>query len=191
LALRFSYWSVTKYPIRHALREVGYTRCVALARPPLSEDDKKIRLQWAEDHVGWERWRWERILWSDETWITGGKHRRKWITRLAGGALDDTCLVEKVHRKRSWMFWACFSGREKGPCLFSEKECGSINKERCCERIVPLVHGWMRMRPGLVSLQDGARGHSAALRLAELEECGIHPIFWPAFSPDIDPVEVV
>jgi transposase len=44
-------WNVTEYPIRYALREVGYTRRVALAKPPLSKENKQIRLQWAQDHV--------------------------------------------------------------------------------------------------------------------------------------------
>jgi transposase len=40
-------------------------------------------------------------------------------------------------------------------------------------------------------MQDGAPGHSAAYTLEELEERGICPIFWPAFSPDLNPIEAV
>jgi transposase len=191
LAAHFSHWHVTQFSIGRALRARGYTRRVALAKPPLSEENKRIRLQWAQEHVHWEKERWVMVLWSDETWVTGGRHRRIWVTRMPGEALDDTCLVDKVRKKRGWMFWACFSGSQKGPSLFWEKEWRSINKEKYCERIIPLVHGWMRMHPGLVFMHDGAPGHSAQFTRAELHERGINPMFWPAFSPDLNPIEAV
>lgn len=40
-------------------------------------------------------------------------------------------------------------------------------------------------------MQDGAPGHSATSTLQELQERGIRPIFWPAFSPDLNPIETV
>ena len=187
----FQHWGVGQYTIRNALRKRGYTRHVAYAKPPLTEANRQIRLDWARAHVNWEPWQWWRILWSDETWVTGGRHRKKWVTRKAGEELDSTCLVDKVRKKRGWMFWACFSGISKGPCLFWEKEWKTINKESYCERIVPLVDGWLRLNPHLQFMQDGAPGHSAAYTREELSERGIQPIFWPAYSPDLNPIEAV
>jgi hypothetical protein len=65
------------------------------------------------------------------------------VTRLAGEELDDICVVEKIQRRREWMFWTCFSGTLKRPGLFWEKEWRSINKESYCERIVSLIEGWL------------------------------------------------
>lgn len=191
LASHFQSWGVSEYPIRYALRSAGYTRQIALAKPPLSEENKTIWLRWAEEHVYWEPWQWQRILWSDETWVTSGSHRKKWVTWLPGEALEDTCLVDKVRKKRGWMFWASFSGKEKGPATFWEKEWGSIKKESYCERIVPLVHGWMSMRRELLFMHDNAPGHAAALTVQELADRGIYPIVWPVFSPDLNPIEAV
>jgi transposase len=187
----FAGWGVTEHVIRRALQRRGYSRCVARAKPPLTERSKAIRLQWALDHVDWEPWQWWRILWSDETWVTGGRHRRRWVTRKAGEELNPTCVIDKIPKKRGWMFWACFSGAIKGPSLFWEKEWKSINKESYCERIVPLVHGWLRLNPDLQFMQDSAPGHAAGYTLTELEERGIVPIYWPAFSPDLNPIELV
>jgi transposase len=114
-----------------------------------------------------------------------------WVTRRVGEELEDTCIVEKLRRKRGWMFWGCFSGNQKGPSLFWEKEWGSINKESYCERIVPLIHGWLRLHPELCFMQDNAPGHLATYTLLELSERGITPIKWPAFSPDLNPIEAV
>jgi len=68
------------------------------------------------------------------------------------------------------MFWGCFAGNTKGPCLFWEKEWGTIGQETYCERIVPLIHGWLRMNPQLRLMQDGAPGHSAGNTQLELRE---------------------
>lgn len=187
----FQQWGVGQYAIRHALRSRGYVRRVARAKPPLSEKNQQIRLQWAEDHKDWSIAQWITILWTDETWVTSGRHRKVWVTRRPSEELEPTCIVEKLCRKRGWMFWGCFSGISKGPCLFWEKEWGSINKDTYCERIVPLIHGWLRLYPHLQLMQDGAPGHAATKTTTELIERGISPIFWPAFSPDLNPIEAI
>jgi transposase len=40
-------------------------------------------------------------------------------------------------------------------------------------------------------MQDGAPGHAAAETKEDLHERGIYPIFWPAYSPDLNPMETV
>lgn len=47
------------------------------------------------------------------------------------------------------------------------------------------------MNPHLNFMQDGAPGHAAAYTIDELASRNIHPIFWPAFSPDLNPIEAV
>jgi transposase len=89
------------------------------------------------------------------------------------------------------MFWGCFSGSKKGPCLFWEKEWGTINKERYCERILLLIDGWLRMNLHLQFMQDGAPAHAAAYTVNELQQRGVIPIWWPAFSPNLNPIEIV
>ena len=61
------------------------------------------------------------------------------------------------------MFWGSFHGNIKGPCLFWEKEWGSINSQSCCGWIVPIIDGYMRLMKNdnyhLQLMQDGAPGH--------------------------------
>jgi transposase len=47
------------------------------------------------------------------------------------------------------------------------------------------------MNPGLVLMQDGAPGHSAGETQTDLQERDITPVFWPAYSPDLNPIETL
>ena len=49
----------------------------------------------------------------------------------------------------------------------------------------------MTMNPGLQLMQDGAPRHAAGDTQVDLKERGIIPIFWPAFSPNLNPIETV
>lgn len=89
------------------------------------------------------------------------------------------------------MFWGSFAGSEKGLCLFWEKEVGNIDSEGYCQRIVPLIHEMISLRPGLFVMQDNAPAHTSAKTTEDLRERHIRPISLPANSPDLNPKEAV
>jgi len=186
----FGVWAIKK-----ALYRLGFRRRIARQKPPLSEKNRRARLEWAREHINWTSEQWSRILWTDETWVKGGHHRRQYVTRRQGEEWDPTCIVERHQRKRGWMFWGCFHGSTKGPGLLWEKEWGKINQQSYCERIVPFIDGWIRFRrqnygEHLNLMQDGAPGHAAADTKAELEARGVQVLSWPAYSPDLNPIEM-
>lgn len=78
------------------------------------------------------------------------------------------------------MFWGSFYGTEKGPCLFWEKEWGSIDSDSYTARIVPLIHGMVTLcrdsGTHLIVMQDGAPSHRNLLTIEELHKRGIFPI---------------
>lgn len=187
--------------IRNAFYRRGYRRYHARLKPPISETNRRKRLQWAYEHVNWTMDDWRRVLWTDETWVTGGHHRRVWVTRKKGEEWNPTCIVEKHQRKNGWLFWGCFSGLRldgslKGPGFFWEKEWGSIDEETYRQHTVPLIEGWIRWAKNalgvdLLFMQDGAPAHKAQGTLQDLRDRGIQTIWWPPYSPDLNPVETV
>ena len=81
-----------EFAIRATLRRLGYKRCIARRKPLLSQRNRALRLRFAQE-----------LLWSDETWITHGRHRNIFITRRSGEELDPFCVNETEQRKTGWM----------------------------------------------------------------------------------------
>jgi hypothetical protein len=183
-------FGVGEHTIRRTLARAGYTRHIALRKPPISETNRKLRLAFAHEHLSWTDEQWDAILWSDETWVTPGRHRPTYVTRNKWEELDPTCILDNPRKKKGWMFWGCFSGKYgKGPGIFWEKDWGWITKESYQQHTIPVVHGWMRLCPGQIFMQDGAPGHAATETLLDLIEREIQKIDWPPFSPDLNPIE--
>ena len=176
--------------VKYLLHLRGYRRRIALRKPPISEDNRLARLAFAHEHLYWSEEQWNSVLWSDETWVKPGFHRRILVTRKVGEQLDTDCIIEKERASTGWMFWACFSGNGiKGPHLFWEKDWGSINSESYIAHTIPIIQGWIRMNPDLIFMQDNAPGHASKATRAEILAREIPIIFWPAYSPDLNPIE--
>lgn len=182
------------WAIKKALYRLGFRRCLAWQKPPISEKNRQLRLAWAREHVNWTPEQWGKILWTDETWVSGGSHRRVFVTRRPGEEWDPTCIVERHQRKRGWMFWGCFSASGKGPGIFWEKDWGTINANSYCQHIVPVIDRWIRSShedpdQRLILMQDSAPGHAALETRKDLEQRGIRVLKWPPYSPDLNPIE--
>ena len=83
------------------MKKEGYIRAISRKKPPLSQKTKDARLLWAKEHLNWTQEQWDSILWSDETWVQPGSHKRQWITRKIGllEVYYPDCLVGKHQRK--------------------------------------------------------------------------------------------
>ena len=108
-----------------------------------------------------------------------------------GEEIDINCITEKLRKDLGWMFWGCIAGTEQGASLFWEKEWGTITSDTYSQKIVPLIHGMVPMKPQLSVMQDNAPAHTSAVTMNELRERSIITNNWPPFSPDLNPIEHV
>jgi len=183
-----------EYAIRTAFKKEGFARFVSRKKPPLSEANRRKRLDWAEEHKNWTDEQWDEILWSDETWAQPGRHTRTWVTRKIGGeeVYHKDCVQSKYRKKIGWMFWGSISGRygrHRG--LFWEKEWETINEGSYSGIIIPIVDDILRQYPDLYFQQDHAPGHTSAFTRSVIAAAGLRIIEWPPFSPDLNPIETL
>ena len=74
LPIKLGWQGISVYTVRNALQRAGFKRYVALRKPPISEKNRKLRLDFALEYINWTDEQWDQILWSDETWVTAGSH---------------------------------------------------------------------------------------------------------------------
>jgi hypothetical protein len=82
-------------------------------RLPLSEENIKARLAWAEEHIRRTDEQWDFVLWSDKTWVKSRKYARPRITRKIGETelYHPDCVEPRYQRKIRWMFSGSISGK--------------------------------------------------------------------------------
>ena len=77
----------------------------------------------------------------------------------------------------------------KGHLLLWEKDWGKMNSGSYCERIVSLIEGELSKRPWVSLTQDNAPPHTTSKTMQILKKKNNFPIFWPAFSLNLNPNE--
>jgi hypothetical protein len=198
LAKEFDFWDVGHKAIKAALDLEGFSLCWAMRKPPISEKNRKLHLKFCREHLSWKPADWAKFLWTDETWVKDGRHRKTRILRRPREEWDDTCVEDKVQRKKGWMFWGAFHGNIKGPAMFWEKDWGSISGPTYRQYTVPIIAqylcdiaGLKGMENELIFMQDNAPGHAAKETIALLNELAILTCKWPPYSPDLNPIETL
>ncbi|KAI1005718.1 hypothetical protein K3495_g2500 [Podosphaera aphanis] len=88
----FSHWGCSEQLISNALKKRGYSRCIARKKPPSSAINKQKRLEFAQSNLDWSEEQWSRILWTDETWVSGDSHIKLCVTRKPEDKFDETCI---------------------------------------------------------------------------------------------------
>lgn len=66
----FPHLKVSEKDFRCEIMERSYTRMIAVAKPPLSLENWKKRIDLASQHFHWSNENWMIILWTSETWMT-------------------------------------------------------------------------------------------------------------------------
>lgn len=77
-------FSVMEYSIKQALKKRGYSRRIALHKPALSDINKAARLEWAREYLYWTKEQWFQSLWTNQTSLKAGPHRRTRVTGRPG-----------------------------------------------------------------------------------------------------------
>lgn len=160
----------------------------ALIRIPLSPCHRRLRKQWANEHMHWPEDEWMNVLWTDESRFSldfcDGRVR---VRRLRGERFAD-CTIAQHDRfgGGSVMIWAGIWGTGRTVAVRIQ---GSVTAERYRDDIVlPIIVPVVRQHD-LTLQQDNARPHVARIVMATLREHDIRILPWPSRSPDLSPIE--
>ena len=151
--------NATESSIVSALRHAGFQRWIVHTKSSISEKNWQLWLIFTHEHLNWTSKQWSIILWTDETWVLKRIHRRIWVSIWKDKKFDPTVIVECEWDHRGWMFWDCFNGTIKKPCVFWEKNWGHIDQDSYIEHIVSVLDNWLQQHLELSFIQDNASDH--------------------------------
>ena len=180
-----------------ALKEQGRSKFRCKRRPKLNRGHALKRLQFCREyrHFQWGR----RIFkFSDECSIQKGSgHNQEWCFRFAWEKWKrDMITPIGTGRKPAQMVWASIWLDERGRpqrsnLVIMERDLDAKNNGYSTKSYIKalttgLLPHWRRSH---VFMQDNARIHTSAAARAWLRDHRITPINWPAYSPDLNPLE--
>ena len=160
---------------------------------PLTPAHRRIRLNWAWEHVRWTQQQWRRVLSTDESRFSLDQNDgllRVW--RRAGERFADPCIAEHDrYGGGSIMVWGgiTYGNRTRLYVVPGGAMTGVRYRDEVLEPIVvPFAEN---LWENFIFMDDNAPPHRARVVTEFPKDHGIEQMEWPAKSPDLNPIEHV
>ncbi|GBO45847.1 Transposable element Tcb2 transposase [Araneus ventricosus] len=162
-------------------------RCV-----PLSATHCRLRLAWSREHALWTPQQRSCVMFSDESRFSlQSDSRRTFIWRAPGTRYHQENTIER-HRYggAGWLVWGgIIRGSRTDLHVQSVTMTDHIYRDVILEQHVRLFRGAMGAE--FLFMDDNARPHRANIVDECLQSEDITRMDWPAYSPDLNPIEHV
>ena len=176
--------------IRRALHKVGLYSWVARQKPLINDENKAKRLAWCLEREHWTVSDWRKVFFTDKKSFTQFRTKacsRVW--RAPGEDFHSNCLVPTVSRSVSCMVWGGFCWKERRPLVVhSGSVTGAVHAKLLEDYAIPSFKD-IFSRGGGFFQQDNAPVHTAKVAQDVLVAKKVRVLPWPAYSPDLNPIE--
>ncbi|GBL80408.1 Transposable element Tcb2 transposase [Araneus ventricosus] len=183
--------TISATTVRRRLHMNGLYARVSLLRVPLSVQYRGARLKRCHQHVNWTISDWGNVMFTDESRFAlqlDDKRVRVWREQ---GTRNRPENITEHHAflGGSIMVWAGISSGYRTDLHIYRL--GSVTAVRYRDEVLdPIVKLYAAADgPSFVLMDDNARPHRAVIVDDFLECEGIERMEWPAYSPDLNPIE--
>ena len=181
---------ISSQTIRTRLRNVNIRCRRPYVGPILTAPRRQARLQWAYHHRDWTFNMWSHVLFTDESsFCIHPRDSRRRVYRRRGERFADAAVIERDHYGGAHvMVWAGISMHNRTRLI---RVPGILNGQRYRDEILRGVAiPFLEQNPNLtIFQQDNARPHTSRVAMDCLREHHIDTLNWPAYSPDMSPIE--
>jgi transposase len=190
--------------LRNALRERGIRKYRAAHKRWLQKSDCKRRLAFAKEMIHWPVWRWKDVRFSDESHFHHNSRTAEWVLRRRGERFQPDTIQKKFKIGASeFHVWGCVGWNFKSELVFygiGEDEPRNVTMDLYIKKMLPILKGYRdeaeAKGKGFIFQEDndGGYGTRSQENSARLYKDQINLDFiddWPAFSPDLSPIENV
>ncbi|GFY00909.1 transposable element Tc3 transposase [Trichonephila clavipes] len=164
-----------------------HVRCV-----PHTATHCRLRLTWSRQHALWTPQQWSCVMFSDESRFSLQSDSRRTLIRSVPGTRYHQENTTERHRfgGAGWLVWGgIILGSRTDMHVQSVTMTGHIYPNVMLEMHVRLFRGTMGAE--FLFMDDNARPHRANILSECLQSEDITRMDWPAYSPDLNPIEYV
>lgn len=178
--------------VREILREENLCGQKKVRKPKLTPSHRKQRREFVARYLHWSISDWKRVLWSDETKINRyGSDGTRWVWRNNNIGIQARLVEETLkHGGGSLMMWGCMHWLGAGYISHIEAGLDARLYTEILDECVPLTLEYYNINAGdMIFQQDNDPKHTARLTKRFFEDHRYNLLFWPANSPDMNPIE--
>ncbi|GFX07780.1 transposable element Tcb1 transposase [Trichonephila clavipes] len=184
--------TVSRQTVYRRLEHIGLyarrlVRCV-----PLTVTHCRLRLIWSREHALWIPQQWSCVMFSDKSRFSWqSDSHRNLIWRAPGTRYHQENNTERhLYGGAGWLVWGgIILGSRTDLHVQSVTMTGHIYQDVILEQHVRLFRGAMGAE--FLFMDDNARHHRANIVDECLQSEDITRMVWPAYSPDLNPIEHV
>ncbi|KFM57474.1 Transposable element Tcb1 transposase, partial [Stegodyphus mimosarum] len=182
--------TISRQTVYRRLGKIGLyarrpVRCV-----PLTATHCRLRLAWSREHALWTPQQWACVMFSDESRFSlQSDSRRTFIWRAPGTRYQQENIIERYGGAGVLVWGGIILGSRTDLHVQIGTMTSQIYRDVILEQHVRLFRGAMGAQ--FVFMDDNARPHRANIVSECLQSEDITRMDWPAFSPDLNPVEHV
>jgi transposase len=179
------------------LKQRGLTNCRCKKRPKLNRGHALKRLQFAREYRSFP-WHRRPLKFSDECSVEKGSgHNQEWCFRFPWEKWDVR-MIQAVHchqrpRQMVWgSIWLDTRGYpRRSKLVIMERDPDAKRGGYSSNSYIKALREGLlpRWRQGQLFMQDNASIHTSGKSIRWMAARGITPIEWPAYSPDLNPIE--
>ena len=183
---------VSTQTIRNRLHTQGIKSRKPAKKPALTLAHREARLRWARNHDRWTRAEWRRVLFTDESrFCLQRNDGRIRVWRRRNERFKDACVKEvRQGHGGGVMVWGGITDEDCTEMIIIN---GNLNAERYINDVLqPALVPFVERHPNTIFMDDNARPHRSRVVRQFLEEHNIERMDpWPAYSPDMNPIEAI